>query len=1221
MSNIPSQKQTIDRRRRITGTSDDGVTAEAGGDGSTPVEPCDLTESTYPPAPGALSTGAGRSDTATGMGYPISRTEQTILDGAVGARAPSGSGVLSEGAQPQADPVLSSREICSLCSRYFSSKIGLSQHYRRSHSEYWNELKLQSQGSRSGVAPAAAASGRRWTLAEKTLLARHDLRLQGLGVARGKAITVQLAQLMNRTVEAIRTRRSRDTEYLEIRKTMEESLASAENVAHTAELPEDDLRTAEYQRNLENSVIRIISELKCSSEPLIAELAHRFETARTPQGFWHIDKATINESYSRWTEQVFPAKENRQPVKPPKPNRRRRRKKRRRRVARESRHGEPSVPTREHVFASEAPGGSRGPQAPARAWETRTQRRRRLRWKAKEAFQENPYEAGRKVLAGEFGPNTEGTEAKCKPSQSDIRFWGESLERPSEPDQRCVQNTEPLFELCEPVSASEVVSCLKRSRANAPGPDGLTKKDVASVDPEIWAAWFSLWMATASRPDSLAKGLVSLIPKVAKPSDPSEYRPITVASKVSRLFHSVLATRFDTRLALPLPQRGFRSKVDGCLDNVWMIRNLVKAKSSSCESLALVFCDFKNAFGSVNHDSILVGLRKLRVPEMLVSYVKDSLDGFECAFKGDENRVKKYSVKRGVLQGDPLSSVIFNCVLADITSSLDPKFGLKVRDELPGENISATYTAYADDVVLVAESKSALSIQADNFERQARICGMILNAKKCSTLCIEKARHEKFTYVQKEPILKFGNKEVTPMTLSDTYKYLGLQIGAEGHNRTSFNEDYRLKLNTISAARIDPFHKLFTLRQLLYPKFLHTLVLGNFSRGSLRTLDKLNRNYTRAWLHLPHDTPIAAFHAAAKDGGLQIPNLEADVLRLRAWRMGNLCESIPLCRLIMSYPTALRSLESSREWPIMFGQTLCNSIDIRRLWSKRLHDSVDGQGLKSASSGHHASHRWVTAANPHISRSEYVHSIQTRLALLKTRLRASRGLAGDRKGIRQRACPQCSYRTPESLGHILQSCHMSHGLRIWRHNRICKVIAEYAHSQGWVFYREVVIPKICKSVSVRTNSQKLAAGTQPSEYNELNDSSMRWEGLSGSLKPDLILIKGTMAFVIDPTVIADADPNRPGVDVLAESDQTKVRKYDNDRVKQYIEDNFTKCPLTHFEVLGVSINWRGIVSHAAAERLTNGPLKLKPHLLTLLSVRALTGGYAIWYCRKYKATF
>ena len=124
-----------------------------------------------------------------------------------------------------------------------------------------------------------------------------------------------------------------------------------------------------------------------------------------------------------------------------------------------------------------------------------------------------------------------------------------------------------------------------------------------------------------------------------------------------------------------------------------------------------------------------------------------------------------------------------------------------------------------------------------------------------------------------------------------------------------------------------------------------------------------------------------------------------------------------------------------------------------------------------------------------------------------------------------------------------------------------------------------------------------------------------------TLKPDLILLneKDKVAIVLDPTIVADDDPARPNNDVLAESDQGKVQKYSCPQVEQWITNRLGTPPAL-FKVVGVAVNWRGIVSPGAIENLRTGVLSFSSHLITLLSIRTLTGGWSIWNARRNEAT-
>ena len=121
------------------------------------------------------------------------------------------------------------------------------------------------------------------------------------------------------------------------------------------------------------------------------------------------------------------------------------------------------------------------------------------------------------------------------------------------------------------------------------------------------AQWFSLFMYRGQVPRCINDARVVLIPKVAKPESPSDFRPISVSSVVSRLFHKVLEKRLGTIGTNP-QQKGFRP-VDGCRDHTWTLQALLKRARSEMRPLYLCFVDVKNAFGAMTHEELIKTVR------------------------------------------------------------------------------------------------------------------------------------------------------------------------------------------------------------------------------------------------------------------------------------------------------------------------------------------------------------------------------------------------------------------------------------------------------------------------------------------------------------------------------------------------------------------------------------------------------------------------------------
>jgi len=140
-------------------------------------------------------------------------------------------------------------------------------------------------------------------------------------------------------------------------------------------------------------------------------------------------------------------------------------------------------------------------------------------------------------------------------------FWRPLFEAPSKPDDRPVPQVEVNWQIVDPVRVEEVAKALRDSEDSAPGSDGITLRDLKSVSSPMLAATYNLWLLAGYTPERFVKGETILIPKGGGLTDPANYRPITMVSRVTRVLHKVFASRLTSSLPLDPRQKKCRLKV------------------------------------------------------------------------------------------------------------------------------------------------------------------------------------------------------------------------------------------------------------------------------------------------------------------------------------------------------------------------------------------------------------------------------------------------------------------------------------------------------------------------------------------------------------------------------------------------------------------------------------------------------------------------------------
>ena len=313
----------------------------------------------------------------------------------------------------------------------------------------------------------------------------------------------------------------------------------------------------------------------------------------------------------------------------------------------------------------------------------------------------------------------------------------------------------------------EVLDMLRNlDTSKAAGPDGISatmlKATAESIAKGI-TALFNKSIESGKVPKEWKISAVVPVPKGDNSSQPSNYRPISLLSILSKLLerhmHKMIYKHLESTVPLALQQWGFhpkRSTVSALLDvtNHWF-QSLDKGKE-----ICAVFFDLRKAFDSVPHRILLQKIRSTginqQVSNWLFSYLHDRkqyvvLDGKESA---------PVPVLSGVPQGSVLGPLLFLLYINDATD-----------EQL---NCGSLTTLYADDMLLYREISCPddyAKIQSDinTLSTWVDKNNLTLNGSKCKYMIISRLKCNSVA----APILTLHNKAIEKVS---SYKYLGVII-------------------------------------------------------------------------------------------------------------------------------------------------------------------------------------------------------------------------------------------------------------------------------------------------------------------------------------------------------------------------------------------------------------------------------------------------------------
>ena len=166
---------------------------------------------------------------------------------------------------------------------------------------------------------------------------------------------------------------------------------------------------------------------------------------------------------------------------------------------------------------------------------------------------------------------------------------------------------------------------------------------------------------------------ITPIPKVDEPSEPSDYRPISILPILSKVYERILMLQMvdhiESRKLLSNHQSGFRKGHCTITTCMKIKSDIIKAMDSGEVTLS-VMADFSKAFDTVDFEIMIEKLHKLNFSKsallLMSSYLSNRLQFVQINDK-ESNRL---TVLNGVPQGSILGPVLFNIYVHDIQQTL-----------------------------------------------------------------------------------------------------------------------------------------------------------------------------------------------------------------------------------------------------------------------------------------------------------------------------------------------------------------------------------------------------------------------------------------------------------------------------------------------------------------------------------------------------------------------
>ena len=238
----------------------------------------------------------------------------------------------------------------------------------------------------------------------------------------------------------------------------------------------------------------------------------------------------------------------------------------------------------------------------------------------------------------------------------------------------------------------------------------MIKHSIETMCP-VYLKLFNLILKSGFFPDSWCESSLTPIFKGGKHCDTNNYRGISVASCLGKLFMVILNQRFlkyiqkekllhNYQIGL-LP--GFRTS-----DHIFTLRCIIDRYviNKSGGRFYACFIDFKKAFDSVWHEGLLIRPLQNNINGKFYQLIKNLYSKSTCFIKLGSRRTRSFNYLRGVLQGCILSPLLFNLYLNELSFLLDN--AMRTDPIILPNGCKLSHLLYLDDLVLLSKSREGL---------------------------------------------------------------------------------------------------------------------------------------------------------------------------------------------------------------------------------------------------------------------------------------------------------------------------------------------------------------------------------------------------------------------------------------------------------------------------------------------------------------------------------
>jgi len=426
-------------------------------------------------------------------------------------------------------------------------------------------------------------------------------------------------------------------------------------------------------------------------------------------------------------------------------------------------------------------------------------------------------------------------------------------------------------ELEQEISRHECLKVLKNMKnGKSPGSDGLT----AEFYKFFWNDIGTYLVRSLKETFNIQKlsnfqrlGIITCLPKPGKQREyMKNWRPISLLNIDYKILSSVLANRIKNPLQYLISscQKGFM-KNRNMNECTRLVYDMIHRIDSSKLNGILLLIDYEKAFDSLAWSFIEKTLRYFDFGDNFIKWINILYTDIQSCILNNGFCSDRFSLERGVRQGDPLSPYLFILATEILTLNLknDPDInGIKI------DGSEYLNSLYADDSsIFLEDDENTFHCCMRTLEDFAKCSGLNINLLK--TIAIKLGENKTFYQenLGKDICWQWRGK----------FKLLGIDFDLDVEDITLSNYNKKLNefqktLNLWSTRSLTFYGRITIIKSLALPKLVH--LFTSLPNPPANILSKIQTSCFNFIWKGTEKIKRTVLYKTYSEGGLKVPNIE-----------------------------------------------------------------------------------------------------------------------------------------------------------------------------------------------------------------------------------------------------------------------------------------------------------------------------------------------------------